>query len=285
MYTFFIVFFIKKIYTIFGDFMNRIALDLGFIQIYWYSITMLLGVILGSLFAYFEIKRLKIDKEYFFNMIFYAIIFAFLGARLYYVIFNLDYYLYNLSEIPAIWHGGLAIHGGIIGGSLTIIFYSLKHKKNKNDILKYLDIGSISILIGQIIGRWGNFFNQEAHGGETTKLFLEKLHIPEFIINGMTIDNIVYHPTFLYESMLNLIGLIILLIIRKNKNIKNGMLLSIYLMWYSLVRFFIESMRTDSLMLFSLKMAQVISIILFILGLILFIYSFKKNDLYNKKRK
>lgn len=269
----------------FGDFMNRIALDLGFIQIYWYSITMLLGVILGSLFAYFEIKRLKIDKEYFFNMIFYAIIFAFIGARLYYVLFNLDYYLNNLSEIPAVWHGGLAIHGGIIGGSLTIIIYSLKHKKNKNDIFKYLDIASISILIGQIIGRWGNFFNQEAHGGKTTKMFLEKLHIPKFIINGMTIDNIVYHPTFLYESMLNLIGLIILLIIRKKKNIKNGMLLSIYLMWYSLVRFFIESMRTDSLMLFSLKMAQVISIILFIFGLILFIYSYNKNDLYNKINK
>ena len=268
-------------------FMNPIAIDLGFIQIYWYSLTMLLGVILGSTFAYYEIKRLKADKEYFFNMVFYAIIFAFLGARLYYVIFNLDYYLANLSEIPAIWHGGLAIHGGIIGGALTIIIYSLKHKKNWNDIFKYLDVSAISILIGQIIGRWGNFFNQEAHGGVTTRMFLEKLHIPEFVINGMTINGIVYHPTFLYESFFNLIGLIILLIIRKKKNIKNGMILSIYLIWYSSVRFFIEIMRTDSLMLFSLKMAQVISIILFILGIIIFIYSLKNNDNYNSisKRK
>ena len=265
--------------------MNRIAIDLGFIQIYWYSLTMLTGVILGSLYAYLELKKLKIDKEYFFNMIFYAIIFAFIGARLYYVLFNLDYYLNNLIEIPAVWHGGLAIHGGIIGGALTIIIYSLKHKKNKNDIFKYLDISAISILIGQIIGRWGNFFNQEAHGFETTRNFLEKIHIPEFIINGMTINSIVYHPTFLYESLLNLVGLIILLIIRKNKNIKNGMILSLYLIWYSIVRFFIESMRTDSLMLFSLKMAQVISIILIIFGIIMFIYSKNNNDFYNKKRK
>ena len=238
---------------------------------------------MGSIYAYFETKRLKIDTEYFFNMIFYTIIFAFIGARLYYVIFNLDYYFANLSEIPAIWNGGLAIHGGIIGGTLTIIFYSLKHKKNKNAILKYFDITSIAILIGQIIGRWGNFFNQEAHGGETTSIFLEKLKIPNFIIKGMTINGIVYHPTFLYESILNLIGLIILLIVRKYKKLKTGMLLAIYLMWYSVVRFFIESMRTDSLMLFSLKMAQVISIVMFITGIGIFIYSLKNNDNYNRK--
>ena len=272
-----------------GDFMNRIALDLGFIEIYWYSITMLIGVLGGGILAYFEVKRLKIDKEYFFNMLFYAIIFAFLGARIYYVLFNLDYYLNNLSEIPAVWNGGLAIHGGIIGGSLTIILYSLKHKKKTNEILKYMDICSIGILFGQIVGRWGNFFNAEAHGGATSIHFLQSIHIPDFIIQGMTINGVVYHPTFLYESLLNLIGLIILLIIRKNKKIKNGMLLAIYLIWYSVIRIFIESMRTDSLMLYNLKMAQVISIILIIGGIILFIYSFKKCNYYNvienKKRK
>ncbi len=262
--------------------MSPIAIDLGIVQIYWYSITMLLAVIFGSMLAYFELKRLKIDEYYFFNMIFYTIIFAFLGARLYYVLFNLDYYLSNLSEIPAVWHGGLAIHGGIIGGSLTIIIYSLKSKKTKDEILKYLDISSIGILLGQIIGRWGNFFNLEAHGGITTKSFLQSIYIPEFIINGMTINGNIYHPTFLYESLLNIIGLIIILIVRKRKKLKNGMILSIYLMWYSCVRFFIESMRTDSLMLGNLKMAQVISIILFILGVIIFIYSLKKNDYYNQ---
>ena len=261
--------------------MNRVALNLGFIEIYWYSITMLLGIGLGALITFFEVKRLKVDKEYFFNMIFYTIIFAFIGARLYYVLFNLDYYLNNLNEIPAVWNGGLAIHGGIIGGLLTIIIYSLKYKKGLNDIFKYLDITSLGIITGQIIGRWGNFFNQEAHGGVTSINFLKSLYIPDFIIKGMTINGIVYHPTFLYESCLNIIGLIILLIVRKHKKIKNGMLLSIYLVWYSIVRFFIESMRTDSLMLGNLKMAQVISIILIIVGVIMFIYSLNNNDYYN----
>lgn len=265
--------------------MNRVALDLGFIEIYWYSITMMLGVILGAIITYLEVKRLKVDKDYYFNMIFYTIIFAFIGARLYYVLFNLDYYLNNLGEIIAVWNGGLAIHGGIIGGVLTIIIYSLKYKKSLNEILKYLDITSLGIITGQIIGRWGNFFNQEAHGGITSVNFLKSIHIPNFIIKGMTINNIVYHPTFLYESLLNLVGLIILLIIRKNKNIKNGMLVSLYLIWYSIVRFFIESMRTDSLMLGSLKMAQVISIILIIFGMGLFIFSLKNNNYYNLERK
>ena len=233
--------------------MNRVAIDLGFIQIYWYSITMLCGVIFGGLLTFTELKRLKININYFMDMLFYVIIFGFLGARLYYVLFNLDYYLINPSEIIAIWNGGLAIHGAIIAGILTIIIYSLKHKKSKNEIIKYLDVSSFGVILGQIIGRWGNFFNQEAHGGVTTKAFLESIHIPNFIIEGMTINGIVYHPTFLYESILNLIGLVILLIVRKNNNLKNGMLVSIYLMWYSLVRFFIESMRTDSLMLFNLK--------------------------------
>lgn len=265
--------------------MNRVALDLGFIKIYWYSITMLLGVVLGGSITYLELKRLKLDKEYFFNMLFYVIIFGFLGARLYYVLFNLDYYLANPMEILAIWNGGLAIHGGIIGGVITIFAYGKKHKKKLNEIIKYIDICTFGVILGQIIGRWGNFFNSEAHGPATTRLFLEKINIPEFIINGMYIDGVYYHPTFLYESVFNLLGLIILLIVRKKSNLKTGMLLSIYLIWYSIVRFFIESLRTDSLMLGSLKMAQVTSIILIIIGIIIFIVSLKKGEYYNERKK
>ncbi len=263
--------------------MNRVAIDLGFIEIYWYSITMLLGVILGGSLAYLELKRLKKDTKYFLDMIFYVIIFGFVGARLYYVLFNLDYYLANPTEILAIWNGGLAIHGGIIFGVLTIIIYSRIHKKKMLDVISYLDASTLGLILGQIIGRWGNFFNAEAHGGATTRAFLESIHIPEFIIKGMTIDGIVYQPTFLYESSLNLIGLIILLFIRKFKKLKVGMLVAIYLMWYALVRFFIESMRTDSLMLGPLKMAQVISIVFFIVGLVMFIISLFKSTNYNKE--
>ena len=263
--------------------MERVAIDLGFIQIYWYSIAILLGVILGSCIIFLELKRLKMDYKYFFDMLFYVIIFGFLGARIYYVLFNLDYYLQNPGEIIAVWNGGLAIHGAIIAGALTIILYNVIHKRKFMEAIKFLDVSSAGLILGQIIGRWGNFFNGEAHGGPTTALFLEKLHIPDFIIKGMTINGVVYHPTFLYESVLNIIGLIIILIARRFKSLKVGTCLAIYFMWYSVVRFFIESMRTDSLMLMNLKMAQVISIFLFILGLVILILSIIKGDRYNKE--
>jgi len=257
--------------------MNRVAIDLGFIKIYWYSITMFLGVLLGIIIAYLEIKRKKIDKTKFENMAFYAIISGFIGARIYYVLFNLDYYLENPIEIIKVWNGGLAIHGGIIGAVIAIYVYC---KKNKLTFLEILDICAPGLILGQAIGRWGNFFNSEAHGGIVARSFLESIHLPKFIIDGMYINGNYYHPTFLYESILNLICFIILMILRRNKKIKIGVISGIYLMWYSIVRFFIESLRTDSLMLGSLKMAQVISIILFIVGLVLIIISKEK---YNKE--
>ncbi len=265
--------------------MNRVAIDLGFVEIYWYSLAILTGIVLGGVVAYLELKRLKMDTKFFLDMIFYVIIFGFLGARLYYVLFNLDYYLLNPTEIIKVWNGGLAIHGGIIAGVLTIIIYSLKHEKKWLEILKYLDVLTLGLIIGQIIGRWGNFFNSEAHGGVTTVAFLKSIHIPNFIINGMIIDGVVYHPTFFYESILNLVGLIILLIVRKIKKVKTGTLLAIYLAWYAIVRFFVESMRTDSLMLGSLKMAQVISIVLFLLAIVIFVISLKFGDTYNNKKR
>lgn len=258
--------------------MNRVAIDLGFMQIYWYSLTMLTGVIAGALLAYFEIKRHKIDKEDFFNMVFYAIVFGLLGARIYYVLFNLDYYLSNPSEILAVWNGGMAIHGAIIGGLLTMIYFC---KKKKMPLLKVLDIGCVSLIIGQIIGRWGNFFNGEAHGGIVSLEFLESFHLPQFIIDGMYINGQYYHPTFLYESFFNLICFIILLILRRNQKIKDGVLLSIYLIWYGIVRFFIEGLRTDSLMLGNLKVAQLVSLSLVIFGIIFLIKS-RNNNKYNE---
>ncbi len=260
--------------------MNRVAIDLGFIQIYWYSITMFLGVLAGIIVAYIEIKRKKIDVNDFSNMTFYAVLFGFIGARIYYVLFNLDYYFANPVEILKVWNGGLAIHGGIIGAILAIYVYCKKHEWS---LIHMLDICAPALIIGQIIGRWGNFFNSEAHGGVTTKEYLASLLIPEFIINGMLINGYYYHPTFLYESFFNLIGFIILIILRYNKKIHVGVITGFYFMWYSVVRFFVEGLRTDSLMLSSLRMAQVISIFLFILGFILIITS-KKRDLYNREK-
>ena len=257
--------------------MDRIAIDLGFIKIYWYSITMFLGVLAGIIVAYIEIKRKKINTDKFSNMAFYAILFGFIGARIYYVLFNLDYYLSSPLEIIKVWNGGLAIHGGIIGAILAIYVYC---KKNDLSLTMMLDICAPALIIGQIIGRWGNFFNSEAHGGIVTRSFLESLHLPNFIINGMYINGNYYHPTFLYESLLNLICFIVLMILRKNKKIRLGVITGIYLMWYSVVRFFVEALRTDSLMVGNLRMAQVISIVLFIVGLILIILS-RKKERYN----
>ena len=259
--------------------MDRVLLDLGFVKIYWYSITMFLGVLLGIITAYLEVKRKKIDIKKFEDMAFYAIIFGFIGARIYYVLFNLDYYLSNLSEIFMVWHGGLAIHGGIIGAVLAMYVYC---KKKKLSFIEMLDICAPALIIGQVIGRWGNFFNSEAHGGIVSLEFLESLHLPEFIINGMHIDGVYYHPTFLYESVFNLICFIILIILRHNKKIHLGFITGFYFIWYSIVRFFVESLRTDSLMLGSLRMAQVISIVLFIIGIILIVLSLRK-ELYNKE--
>ena len=259
--------------------MNRIALDLGFIQIYWYSITMFLGVIVGIIVAYIEIKRKKINLSNFSDMAFYAILFGFIGARIYYVLFNLDFYLADPIEIIKIWNGGLAIHGGIIGAVIAIYVYC---KKKKLVFIEMLDICAPAIVIGQVIGRWGNFFNSEAHGGIVTKSFLESMHLPNFIINGMYINGNYYHPTFLYESILNLICFIVLMFLRRNKDIKIGVITGIYLIWYGVIRIFIESLRTDSLMLGNIKMAQLIGLPMIIIGIILIIVSGNK-DKYNKE--
>ena len=261
--------------------MNRVLFDLGFMKIYWYSITMFLGVLFGISVAYLEIKRKKIDIKKFEDMAFYAIIFGFIGARIYYVLFNLDYYFANPTEIIMVWHGGLAIHGGIIGAVIAIYIYCKKHELF---FIEMLDICAPALLIGQIIGRWGNFFNSEAHGGIVSRSFLESIYLPNFIIEGMNIGGVYYHPTFLYESLLNLVCFIILILLRKNKKIHFGIITGIYFIWYSIVRFLVESLRTDSLMLGSLRMAQVISIILFIIGIILIITS-RKRSLYNKEDK
>lgn len=253
--------------------MNPIAIELGPISIYWYSITMFLAILAGSFIFITSAKKKGYDEKFLTDLVFYGAIFGIMGARIYYVIFNLDYYLTNPLEIIAIWNGGLAIHGAIIAGAAWFIYYSKKHKKN---FLKIFDLAVPALILAQAIGRWGNFFNSEAHGPEVAKETLENLNIPEFIINGMYIDNKYYHPTFFYESLWNIIGFILLIILRKKLKLRTGQLTGIYFMWYSVCRFFIESLRTDSLMLGSIKVAQLVSIILFILGLFLVIY--KKKD-------
>lgn len=262
--------------------MNPIALELGPISIYWYSITMFLAILVGSFIFIKSAKKKGYNEKYLSDLVFYGAIFGIIGARIYYVIFNLGYYLSNPLQIIAIWNGGLAIHGAIIGGGIWFIYYSKKHKKN---FLKIFDLAAPALILAQAIGRWGNFFNQEAHGPEVARETLENMHIPEFIINGMNIDNKYYHPTFLYESIWNILGFILLIILRKKLKLKTGQLTGIYFIWYSVCRFFIESLRTDSLMLGPFKVAQLVSIILFLIGLILLLYKRKDTRINRLKER
>ena len=261
--------------------MNSVLLDLGFIQIKWYSFFILIGVIVAYTLIYKELKKKKALEEDINNIIFYSLLLGILGARIYYVIFNNDYYASNLKEIFMIWNGGLAIHGGII---TTIIFLVLYTGKKKINLLLLLDAMVVGVIIAQAIGRWGNFFNGEAYGRIVSKSFLESLHLPKFIINGMKINGYYREPTFLYESVLSLIGFIVLLLTRKIKSIKTGTITSIYFIWYGISRLIIETFRSDSLMLGSIKMAQLVSIIGIIIGIIVLIYSIKKNKLYENDK-
>ena len=261
--------------------MDPVMFSILGIDIQWYSVLILIGIIIGVILLEREAKKFNYPKDLIFNMAFWAIIIGIIGARLYYVIFNFSYYSNNLLEIFAIWNGGLAIHGGIIAGVITVIFFAKKYHLN---FLKLLDMAAPSLILAQAIGRWGNFFNSEAHGIATTYANLKDLFVPEFVINGMNIGGVYYLPTFYFESLWCLLGFIILLIIRRMKYIKIGATTCIYLMWYSLGRFFIEAWRTDSLMLGGFKVAQIISIILFIVGLGYLIYLSRKGkyeNLYN----
>ena len=254
--------------------MNKIFLDLGIIQIKWYSLFIFIAMLVASILIYREAKRKKIDDDTLFNMIFYGIIIGILGARLYYVLFNLNYYLKYPLEILMIWNGGLAIHGGLLAGLLFMAYYSKKHKIN---ILGILDILVVGVIIAQSIGRWGNFFNQEAYGGIISLSTLKSMHLPQFIINGMYIDGAYRTPTFLYESFSSLLCFIVLILLRKTKKIHTGQLTGIYLSWYGIERFFIEGLRTDSLIFFGLRTAQIISLIGIVIGGIIIFISNKNS--------
>lgn len=249
--------------------MDRVALDFGIIQVYWYSIFIFLGILAGCIAIYLESKKRKIDQEFMLNLAFNSIIFGIIGARIYYVLFNLDYYKANPIEILEIWNGGLAIHGGLIAGCLTVLYLC---RKNRIKPLKIFDIIVVGLILGQAIGRWGNFFNQEAYGTITTAAKLQSMGIPKFIVDGMFILGEYREPTFFFESMWNLFGFVALLIIRRYPYLKLGQLSGFYLVWYSLARYIIEGMRVDSLMMNNLKVAQLASVIMIILGVFLFIY-------------
>lgn len=261
--------------------MNRVLFSIGPITIYWYSVTMLLAVLTGIYLSIRESKKQKMES-FISDLITYAIIFGIIGARIYYVVFNFDNYKYDILSIFKIWEGGIAIYGAIIGGLIAIIYLA---KKRNQSIIKTTDIIAPGLILAQSIGRWGNFFNSEAHGGEVSLEFLQSLKLPEFIINGMYIDGTYYHPTFLYESIWCLLGFILLIIVRKITKRKDGIMTSSYFIWYGIGRLFIEGLRTDSLYLGDFRISQIVSLILIILGIIGIIISTIKENKANHNSK
>lgn len=225
---------------------DPVAFKIGdFLSVRWYGIILGLGALAGLLLAVREGKRFKISSDFFLDLLLIGVPAAIVGARIYYVAFSWDNYKNNLLDIFKIWEGGIAIYGALIGAVIGAFFYIRAKGYN---FWRIADICAPSLIIGQMIGRWGNFINQEAHGGPVAEQFLrDTLHLPGFIVDQMYIKGTYYHPAFLYESVWNLAGLLLLLVLRRQNFMRAGELFITYLMWYSLGRFFIEGVRTDSL--------------------------------------
>jgi phosphatidylglycerol:prolipoprotein diacylglycerol transferase len=259
--------------------MNPIAFTILGLAIRWYGILIASGMLVGVLICKYTCRIKNISFDRLLDILIIVLPAAVIGARLYYVIFELDYYRYNPSEIFNIRQGGLAIHGGVILGALTALIYTRIKKLN---FIDYADAAAPSLIVAQAMGRWGNFFNQEAHGGPVSKEFIS--HFPGFIQRGMFIDGQYYQPTFFYESLWDLfVFLILLTILRKTS--RPGLTAATYLGLYSIGRFFIEGLRTDSLMLGSFRVAQLVSltgVLVWILCLIyIFIIKKNKHDIFN----
>lgn len=254
---------------------NRTAFELFGLQIYWYAIIIVSGIAIALWLANREALRVGLKEDDMTNFILWALPIAIIGARLYYILFDLEPYLADPIQIFNTRSGGLAIYGGLIAAGIVLIVYTRHHFI---DPWLFLDVVAPSVMLAQAMGRWGNFTNHEAYGGETTRQFLEGLHLPQFIINNMYIDGAFRQPTFFYESMWSLLGFILILIVRKKLLVKRGELFLSYVIWYSFGRFFIEGMRTDSLYTFGgIRVSQVLSLILFVGGIFLFYYRRKKR--------
>lgn len=230
--------------------MNPVAFEVFGIGIRWYGILIAFAMLIGSVYAIREGKKLGYPEDHLLDLILVVLVSAIVGARLWYVAFNLAYYLSDPAEILNLRGGGLAIHGGVIFGMVAGYFVT---RWRRMDFFKMADIIAPVLALGQAIGRWGNFANQEAHGGPT--------ELPW----GIMIDGVKVHPTFLYESLWNVALFAFLMSYRKKKPF-DGALMFLYLMLYSIGRFWIEGLRTDSLMVGPFRTAQVTSLLLIAVG-------------------
>lgn len=250
-------------------------LKLGRFELRYYSVFILLGIVLSYLLARKSAKEQKINLDQLDELIFYAVIFGIIGARFFYVIFNWKYYQRNPLEILMVWHGGLAIQGAVLFAIVTFILYSKLKKNVSFGVFQILDLGAAYLPLGQAIGRWGNLFNYEAFGAPTNLPW--KMYVPvRFRPFGYSQFDY-FHPTFLYESIWDLFIFLILTRFMNKYRKNSGEVFSLYLCLYSLGRICIEKLRLDSLYWANLRTAQLFSAIMILVGFGLFLY--RRRDL------
>lgn len=253
------------------------ALAIGPLEIKWYALLMVLGVGITFYFSLKEMKKNGYNIEVAEDLAIGCFLSGIIGARIWYCLFSdFSSYLADPLSIFKTWEGGLAIQGGLFAGALYGLYYARKHKI---DFIRMGDIIVPNMLIAQAIGRWGNFINQEAHGGVISESYYN--HWPEFIKNMMYINGEYYLPTFLYESILSLLGFVLIYFVIKKLNqkyhfMKRGDGIYFYLLWYGWSRFIVEGLRTDSLMFMGLRMAQLISIGFIIVAVLGYLGVFRK---------
>ena len=264
-----------------GEFkINPVAFRLGSIEVRWYGLIIVTGMILAFLYCAYRSKQEGISFDDLLDFAIFTVIFAIIGARAYYVLTSLDQYD-SFLEMIAIWNGGIAIYGAIIAGAITIFVVCKVKKYSWNKTFKFFDAVAPAVMIGQIIGRWGNFCNGEAFGevvAEDSWLY--------FIRMGLNSGNTGYslqfvHPTFLYESLWNLIGFAIIHFLYKKKKF-DGQIVLMYLSWYGFGRMFIEGLRTDSLYVGIFRISQIVGLLCFVICGALLILGFIQ---VNKKSK
>lgn len=242
--------------------MDPILFDFGIIQIRYYGLMYVVGIVVGTYLFKKEVLRgkLTLTDDEITNIVMWVVLGGILGARVYYVLFNLDYYLSEPMEIPAIWHGGLAIHGGMIGATIAAHFYI---KKLGVPFWQITDMAAPSVILGQAFGRFGNFMNGDAHGYPTDLPF--GVIFPIESIAGREFPGIPTHPVMIYELLINFSIFLFLWFYLRHRPHKHGYIFAVYFILYSLGRCFVESFRADSLMLGDLRAAQVASILLVII--------------------
>ncbi len=249
---------------------------IGTIPVYYYGIFMALSLTLGVVTADFITKKYypSIDSEVIYDISPYIILSGIIGARLYYCLLSFPYFYKNPLEIFQVWHGGISIHGGIIGGLIGGFIYAKKHKL---PILKLCDIFSYGLVLGQALGRWGNFFNSEAFG-RPTECFL-KLYIPIYKRPLQYLQNDFFHPTFLYESIFDVcIFLILFFVVRKFVKNIDGIIFFSYLIMYSFARIIVEYFRIDSVFnVYGIPIAQIVSGLIILISLISIFVLLKNN--------